>query len=166
MFWVHLGQFCYYTKLSAERVELVQVMQKFMPWSRIRIFGKERTRSTPLDPKLMFWCVLYHFGAFGTVLLHQKSRCRTAELVQLMQTFAPWCRIVIFPNEHSRSSQIYSKLIYWCILYSLASFETISLWHDSICKTNWNLAINAKVSAKKSRRNFSQRSLPTHSNRP
>ena len=120
----------------------------------------------PLHPKLMFWCVLYHFGAFGKILLHHKSRCRTAELVQLMQTFVPWSRIVIFPNETSRSSPIYSKLIYWCILYSLASFETISLRHNSIWKTSRNLAINAKVRAKKSHRNFSQRQLPTHSNRP
>ena len=37
----------------------------------------------------MFWCILYHFGAFGTVLLHHKTRCRTAELVQLMQNFVP-----------------------------------------------------------------------------
>jgi hypothetical protein len=105
MFWVHLGQFRYYTKLGEERAELVQLMQKFMPWSRIRIFGKERTRSSPLDPKLMFWCVLYHFGASGTILLHQKSRYRTAELVQLMQTFVPWSRIVIFPNQRSHSHQ-------------------------------------------------------------
>ena len=165
MFWVHLGQFRYNTKLGAERAELVQLMQKFMPWSRIRIFGQEWTRSTPLDPKLMFWCVLYHFGAFGTVLLHHKSRCRTAELVQLMQTFVPWSRIVIFPNERSRSSPFYSKLIYWCISYRLAAFETISLQHDSICKTSRNLAINAKVRALKLRRNFSQWRLPTHSNR-
>ena len=52
-------------------------------------FSNEHPRSTPLDPKLMFWCVLYHFGAFGTVLWHHKSRCRTAKLVQLMQTFVP-----------------------------------------------------------------------------
>ena len=157
MFWVHLGQFRYYTKLSAEWTELVQLMQKFMPWSRIKIFRKERTRSTPLDPKLIFWCVLYHFDAFGTVWLHHKSQCEQAELVQLMQTFVPWSRIVIFPNERIRSSPFDSKLIYWCISYHLAAFETISLRHDSICKTSRNLAMNAKVRAKKSRWNFSQR---------
>ena len=166
MFWVHLGQFRYYTKLGAERAELVQLIQKFMPWSRIRNFGKERTRSTTINLKVMFWCILYHFGAFGTVLLHHKTRCRTAELVQLMQTFVPWSRIVIFPNERSRSSLFYSKLIYWCNLYSLAAFETFLLRHNTICKTGQNLAINAKVRATKSRRNVLQRSIPTHSNRP
>ena len=162
MFWVHLGKFCYYTKLGAERAELVQLIQKFMPWSRSRSFGKERTRSTPLDPKLMFWCVFYHFGAFGSVLLHHKSRCKTAGLVQLMQTFVPWSRIVIFPNERSRSSPFYSKLIYWCILYRLAAFETILLRHDTICKTGRNLVIIAKVRATKSCLKFSQRVHPVH----
>src|SRR6185436_9933367 len=38
-----------------------------MPRSPIGIFRNERTRSTPLDPKLMFWCVSYYLGAFGTV---------------------------------------------------------------------------------------------------
>ena len=39
------------TKLGGKRAELVQ---KFVPRSRIGIFLNERTRSTPLDPKLMF----------------------------------------------------------------------------------------------------------------
>ena len=30
-------------------------------------FCNERTRSNPLDPKLMLWCILYHLGVFGTV---------------------------------------------------------------------------------------------------
>jgi hypothetical protein len=36
-------------------------MHKFMQQSRIEIFRNERTRSTPLDPKLMFWGVSHHF---------------------------------------------------------------------------------------------------------
>ena len=45
-------------KLVAKRAELVQ---KFVPQSRIGIFRNEGTRSTPLDPKLMFF-------AFRTIL--------------------------------------------------------------------------------------------------
>ena len=52
-------------------------MQKFVPRSRIGIFRKERTRFTPSDPKLMFWCVSYYLGAFGTVWLHYETRCKT-----------------------------------------------------------------------------------------
>ena len=55
---VHFGLFRYCMKLDAKRAELEQSMQKFVPPSRIRIFGSERTQSTPLDRKLMFWCVL------------------------------------------------------------------------------------------------------------
>jgi len=46
-----------FIKLGAERGELVQLMQMFVPWSRLRIFRNERTQSAPLDRKLMFGCV-------------------------------------------------------------------------------------------------------------
>ena len=42
-----------------------------------RIFRNECTRSTPLDPKLMFWCVSYYLGAFGTIWLPYETRCKT-----------------------------------------------------------------------------------------
>ena len=38
------------------------------------IFRNKSTRSTPLDPKLMFWCVSYHLGAFGTIRLPYYTR--------------------------------------------------------------------------------------------
>ena len=47
--WVHLGSFCYSMKLNAEQGELVQLMQKFVPRSHIRIYRNERTQSAPLD---------------------------------------------------------------------------------------------------------------------
>jgi len=56
--WVHFGWFHYCMKLGAKRAELEQLMQKFVPRSRIGIFCSEPTRSTPLDPKLMFCCIL------------------------------------------------------------------------------------------------------------
>ena len=61
-------------KLGAKRGELVQ---KFMPRSRVGIFCNERTRSTPLDAKLMFLYVLYYLGAFGTVWLPYETLCKT-----------------------------------------------------------------------------------------
>src|SRR6185503_14237813 len=42
------------------------------------IFCNDRTRSTPLDAKLMFWCVLYYLRAFGTVWLPYGTRCKTS----------------------------------------------------------------------------------------
>ena len=62
--WVHLGPFGCLTKLGAKRAELVQ---KFMPRSRVGIFRNERTRSTPLDTKLnfsVFHSVWVHLGLF------------------------------------------------------------------------------------------------------
>ena len=55
--WVYLAMFHYCTKLGAKQVELVQLMHKFVPRSRIGIFRNERTRFFPLDPELTFWCV-------------------------------------------------------------------------------------------------------------
>ena len=72
--WVHSGLFGCLTKLDAKRAKLVQ---KFVPRSLVGIFYNERTRSTPLDPKLTFWCVSYYLGAFGTVWLPYKTRFKT-----------------------------------------------------------------------------------------
>ena len=52
--WVYLGSFRNSMKRDAKQGELVQLMQKFVPRSHVRIFRNERTQSTPLDPKLMF----------------------------------------------------------------------------------------------------------------
>jgi hypothetical protein len=56
-----LGPFRYYTKIDAKLAELVPLSHKFSKQSRIGIFRNERTRSTPFDPKLMFWGVLDRF---------------------------------------------------------------------------------------------------------
>ena len=71
---MHSGLFGCLTKLGAKRAEVVQ---KFVPWSRVGSFRNKRTRSTLLDPKLTFWCVCYYLGAFGTVLLPYEIRCKT-----------------------------------------------------------------------------------------
>src|SRR6185437_11635713 len=73
----HLGAFgtvCCLTKLGGKRADPVQ---KFVPRSRVGIFGNERNRSTPFDPKLTFWFISYHLGSFGTVWLPYKTRCKT-----------------------------------------------------------------------------------------
>ena len=56
--WVHFGLFHYCTKLDAKWVEMVELMHKFVARSRIGIFRNECTRTTQLDPKLMF-CVFH-----------------------------------------------------------------------------------------------------------
>ena len=72
--WVYLGPFGCLTKLGIKWAELAQ---NYVPRSRIGIFHKEHTRSTPLDPKLTFWYVSYYLGAFATVWLPYGTRCKT-----------------------------------------------------------------------------------------
>jgi len=86
--WVHSGPFGCLMKLRAKRAELVQ---KFVPRSRVGIFRNERTRSTPLDPNLTFWCVSYYLGAFGTVWLPFETRSKTGRTsAKLRATKSCW----------------------------------------------------------------------------
>ena len=71
---VHSGLFGCLMKLDAKWAKQVQ---KFVPPSRVGFLRNKSTRSTPLDPKLTFWCVSYYFGAFGTVWLPYETRCKT-----------------------------------------------------------------------------------------
>jgi len=77
---VHLGPFCYCTKLAAKRAKLVQLMQKFVNRCLVRIFRIKRSRSTPLDLKLIFCCVSFRLGTFGTVSLLHKTCCKTRQI--------------------------------------------------------------------------------------
>jgi len=74
--WLHSGLLGCLTKLGAKWAEQVQ---KFVPRSCVVIFRNERTRSTPLDPKLIFWCVSYYLGAFVAVWLPYETRCKTGQ---------------------------------------------------------------------------------------
>ena len=62
------------TNLGGKQAELVQ---KFVPRSRVRIIRNERTLSTPFVPKLIFWCISYHLGAFGAVWLSYETQWKT-----------------------------------------------------------------------------------------
>jgi hypothetical protein len=48
-------------KLDAKLDELAPLTHKFAKRSCFGGFRNKRTRSTPLDPKLMFWIVSDHF---------------------------------------------------------------------------------------------------------
>ena len=62
------------------RAKWTELVQKFVPRSRVRIFHKEHTRTAPLDPKMTFWCVLYYLDSFGTVWLPYETRCKTGRI--------------------------------------------------------------------------------------
>ena len=78
----YLGEFATVWLPYGTRCKTVEQVQMFVPRSRIVIFRNERNRSTPLDSKLMFWCLLYYLDAFGNVWLPYKTRWKQAEVVQ------------------------------------------------------------------------------------
>ena len=150
---MHSGPFGCLTKLGAKRAELVQ---KFVPQTCVGIFRTERTRSTPLDPKLMFWCISYYLGALGTVGCLTKLGAKRSELVQ---KFVPRSHVVIIRNERTQSTPLYPKLTFWCVSYYLDAFGTVWLPYEIRCKTG---RTSPKVRATRSGRNFSQRPHPIH----
>ena len=107
-----LGPFGYLTELGAKRAELVQ---KFVPRSRIGIFRKRTHPILPIGP---YTDVLVRFVLFGCI------RDCWAELVQ---KFVPRSRVRIFRNEHTGSTQLDPKLTFWCVSYYLVAFGTIWL---------------------------------------
>ena len=72
----HLGAFGVVRLPYETRCKMGRTSAKVRTRSRVGIFRNERTRSTPLDPKLTFWCVSYSLGAFGTVWLPYGIRCK------------------------------------------------------------------------------------------
>ena len=90
---MHLGPFGCLTKLKAKQTELVQ---KFVPRSRVGIFRNERALSTPLDPKLkimvrfILWVYLGPFGCLTKL---------SAKRAELMQKFVPRGRVVVFLQQ-------------------------------------------------------------------
>ena len=116
-----LGPLGCLTKLGAKRAELVQ---KFVQRSRVRIFRNEPTRSTPLDPKLMF-------GAFHTIWVHLRPfDCLTklgAKRFELVQKFVARRRVGAFRYERTRSSALDPKHMFWSVSYHLRAFGTVRL---------------------------------------
>jgi hypothetical protein len=150
---VQLAPFGCVTKLSAKRANL---MKKFVPRSRVGIFRNERNRSTPLDSKLMFLCVLYYLDAFGTVWLPYKTRCKTGRSGAKVRAMKS-CQN--FSQRTYPSTLLNPKLMFDIVSYYFCAFGTVRLRYKTQCKTG---QIDAKVRATKSRRNFSQRTQPIH----
>ena len=52
--WLHLRPFRYITIVYAKLAKILQLMQKYVPRSRVGIFRNDRSQSTAIDPNLMF----------------------------------------------------------------------------------------------------------------
>ena len=123
---MHSGPFGCHTKLGAKRAELEQ---KFVPRSRVGFFRNERTRSTPLDPKLMFWSVSYYLGAFGTVCLRYEPWCKTGRTCAKFR--ATKSRRIFLQRP---STPLDHKLMFWCVSYYLGAFGTVWLPYEFSAK--------------------------------
>ena len=107
------------TTLSSKRAKLVQ---KFVPQSRVGIFGNERTRCTPLDSKLMFWCVSYYLVALQKSVQNSQSGAK----VRAMKS----CRN--FSQQTTRSTPLNPNLMFQCVLYYLGAFGRIWLGNNTV----------------------------------
>ena len=77
-----------------------------------------------------------------------------------MQRFVPRCLVKFFCNERSRSTLLDPKIMFWCVSFRSGAFWTISLLHETRCKTNQTGAINAKFHATISHLNFFATNAP------
>ena len=111
---MHLGLFCYGSKLGGKRAELVQLMQKFMPRSHVIIFRNERTRSTPLDRNIMFIAFHSVLVPLGMFCYDSKLGAKWAKLVQVMQKFVPQSRVGSFRKERTQSTPLDPELMFCC----------------------------------------------------
>jgi hypothetical protein len=95
---VHFGPFRFGTKVDAKLAEQLPLSHMFAKQSRVTIFRNERTRSTPLDPKHMFWAILDRFVTArklmqncrtGAMVTARKSRRNFLQLTHLIHSIAP-----------------------------------------------------------------------------
>ena len=150
---MHWGPFGCVTKQGAKQVELVQ---KFVHRSRVETFCNELTRSTPLDPRLMFSCILYYFIAIGTVWWRYEPRYKTGRTSAKVRATKSHQN---FSQQTHSMHPIDPKLTFWIVSNYLGAFGTVWLSYETRSKTS---RTSAKIRATKSRRNFSQGTHPIH----
>jgi hypothetical protein len=126
------GRFRYCTKVESKLAELLPLTHMFAKQSCVRIFRNERTRSTQLDPKHIFWGISDHF------VTARKS----------MQNWPNWC--------HYRTSSLNKVASEFIAMNApdpfhltknscFGAFRTVSVRHESRCKTCPTGAIIAHV---------------------
>jgi hypothetical protein len=126
------GPFRYCMKVVAKLAEQVPLTHKFAKRICFEIFRNERTWSTPLDPKLMFW------GVFDRFVTARKS----------WQNWPNRCHYRTY-SLNTVASQLFatnaSDPFHWSQNSSFGTFRTVSLVHESCSKTGRTGAINAHI---------------------
>ena len=125
--------------------------EKFVPRSRVGTFRNERKRSTPLDSKIMFWCVLYYLNAFETVWLPYKTQYKTGRSGAKVRAMKS-CRNFSQRKDPKHPFGPFPHISVRFVLFGC-------IW-DSLLRYNTKFKTGqtcANVRATKSRWNFSQR---------
>jgi hypothetical protein len=124
--------FRYYTKVDAKLAEQAPLTHKFTKWSCVGIFRYERTWSTPLDPKLMFWGIQDRFFTSLKSMQNCSNGCyqRTSSLYEVT-------------SENFATNA--SDLLYWTQNSCFQAFRNVSLLHESRWKTGRTGAVNAQI---------------------
>ena len=84
----------------------------------------------PIGLYIDVWCISYYLGAFGTVWLPYKTRCKTG------QTSAKVRATKSRRNFSQRTHLIHpigAKLMFWCVSYYLGAFGTVWLPYETRC---------------------------------
>ena len=152
--WYYLGAFGTVWMPYKTRFKMSRSGEKVCAMKSCRNFSQRSIWSTPLDPNLMFLCISYYLGAFGTVWLRYKTQCKTGQISAKVRGTKSRRNL---SQECTRDTPLDSKLIFWCVLYYLEAFGTVWLPYKTQCKTGWT---SAKVLGTKSHHNFSQRTHP------
>ena len=115
------------------RCKTAEVVQKFVPLSRVRIFCNECTHPphwTQNSCSIVFYTIFVHLAPFGFVTKLNAKRAK------LMQKFVPRSRVGIFRNERNQSTPLYPKVMFCDVSYYLCAFRTVWLPYETRCKTD------------------------------
>jgi hypothetical protein len=119
-------------KVDAKLAEPVQLTHKFAKQSRVGIFRKERSQSTPLEPKVMFW------GVWDRFVTARKS----------MQNWPNWCRYCTCALNELASEFFATNApdpLHWTQNSCFGAFQTVLFLHESRCKSGRIGAVVAQV---------------------
>ena len=136
---MHLEPFHYCTKMR----QTGAINAKVRATKSCRNLSQRRSRSTISDPKLMFWCVSFRLGAFGTVSLLHETWCITRQTGAInVKVHATKSCIIFATNAHD--------LHHWTLNSCFDAF--VSVWvhfgpFRYYTKTRQTGAINVKVRA-------------------
>jgi hypothetical protein len=118
-------------KVDAKHAEPVPLAHEFAIGTWIGIFRNERTRSTPVDPKLIFWDVSHHFVTARKSVQNAPNLCYwgTSSIKQLASEF--------FATNAPDP-------LHWTQNSCFEPFRTVSLLHESRCKMGRTVPLTHK----------------------